>query len=273
MLGVKYAFSNLNIYFSSIFYKHDNNKSIPPRDNFYLMTLLDVLYYLFLLIGLKLGNNVGPSLCILISLIIQYLSFVLFAFYFENPYNVLLLLGIFNIGNSLSTLTIIKNALKYFPQKIGTINGIILSWSGFSSFILTYLCKFILIKSDIKEIYKKDYYKKNDIDKNKFMVFIYIIGGILVACGLLSFLFSIEYREEKIIRKPSKLNDSESDDDSEDEEEVISDYNFSRKQSVKTFPNFKIGIYYKIFSCKNLKLICLGFFGLCKEINKINNNF
>jgi hypothetical protein len=257
MLGTKYAFSNLNIYFSSLFYKHNNKKGIPPRDTYYLMTILDILFYLFLTIGLKLSNSIGPRLCILVSLIIQYLSFALFVFYYENPYNALFLLAIFNIGNSLSSLTTIRNTWKYFPRYIGTINGIIISGSGISSFILSYICEFIIVKSDIKEIYKKDYYKKDLNINSKFMVFIYIIGCILVFCGLLSFLFCIEYREEIILK--TRLNDSES-----DSEEDISDYDLSQKDSFDNSKLIKAEISNGLFSCKNLQLIFLGFFGLCK---------
>ena len=257
MLGTKYAFSNLNIYFSSIFYKHNNKKDIHPRDTFYLMTILDILFYLFLTIGLKLSNSIGPRLCILVSLIIQYLSFALFSFYYENPYNALFLLGIFNIGNSLSSLTTIRNTWKYFPSYIGTINGIIISGSGISSFILTYICEFIIVKSNINEIYEKDYYKKNLNISDNFMIFIYVIGCVLFACGILSFLFCIEYREEIVLK--TRLNESES-----DGEEDISDYDSSRKESLDNSRKINAELYNGLFSCKNLQLIFLGFIGLCK---------
>ena len=69
-------------------------------------------------------------------------------------------------------------------------------------------------------------------------------------CGLLSFLFCFEYREEIILQ--TRLNDSES-----DSEEDISDYDLSQRDSFDNSKIIKAEISNGLFSCKNLQLIFL----------------
>ena len=194
MLGAKYAMTNLNIYFSSGFSNDDSDIIIPPRDTYYLMSLLDILYFSFLTIGIKLGNITGPRLCILISLIIQYFSFVLISFFTKNPYVVLISIGLFSVGNSISSLTSIKNCWKFFQDRFGIVLGFILSGSGISSSIFTFLGEFFIFDSFRDAIYKNEHYNKKEIE-DKIKNLIYIICGVLIVFGILSFIISSEYKE------------------------------------------------------------------------------
>ena len=260
MLGTKYAMTNLNIYFSSEF-SYNSSIIIPPRDTYYLMSLLDILYFSFLTIGIKLGNITGPRLCILISLIIQYFSFVLISFFTKNPYVVLISIGLFSVGNSISSLTSIKNCWKFFQDKFGIVLGFILSGSGISSSIFTFLGEFFIFK-DFREkddIYKNEHYSKIEVE-DKLKILIYIIAGVLIVFGILSFIISSEYKEE--IFDADTLTDSQSGE--EGSQDNISDYDVSKRESVKKKKFLKTELYNSIFSCQNLKLICIGFLGFCK---------
>ena len=259
MLGTKYAMTNLSIYFSSEFsYKSTN--IIPPRDTYYLMSLLNILYFSFLTIGIKLGNITGPRLCILISLIIQYFSFVLISFFTKNPYVVLISIGLFNVGNSISSLTSIKNCWKFFQDRFGIVLGFILSGSGISSSIFTFLGEFFIFKKfKENDIYKNENYKENEVE-HELKILIYIIAGVLIVFGILSFIISSEYKEE--IFDADTLTDSQSGE--EGSQDNISDYDVSKRESVKKKKLIKTELYNSIFSCQNLKLLCIGFFGFCK---------
>lgn len=263
MLGTKYAMTNLSIYFSSKFFEDNKNNHITPRDTYYLMSLLDILFFSFLTLGIKLGNIIGPRPCIIISLIIQYFSFVLITFFRSNPYVVLISLGIFNIGNSISSLTSIKNCWKFFQNNFGMVFGFILSGSGISSSIFTFLGEYFIFKKfkDEEDIYKNDNYKDKKVD-NELKLFLYIVAGVLIIFGILSFIISNEYKEE--IFDADTLTDSQSGE--EGSQDNISDYDVSKRESVKKNKYIKTELYNSIFSYQNLKLLCIGFFSFCKLI-------
>lgn len=251
----------MNIYFSSSFY--NNDYKILPIDTYYLMLFLDILFYLFLTIGIKIGNLMSTRICILISLLIQYSAFTIIIFFNTNPYITLFSFGMFNLGNAISFLTYLKNCWKYYPTKYGSINGIILSGAGISSSILTFLGEFIIINPKRKEIFKSD----NSLEKvDNIKLFLVIVAGILIICGLLSFIFSFEYKEEL---PPDIEVLTESENGEEDSQEITSDYNFSKRPTLFEHKKIKSKLYKSIFSLQHLKLIYIAFIGLRKLI--INN--
>ena len=258
MLGTKYAMSNLYIYFSKEF--STKKRNFPSRDTYYLMSLLDILFFSFLTIGVKLGNIISPRICILISLIIQYFSFVLIVFFNNNAYIVLISIGIFIIGNSISSLTSIKNCWKFFQNNLGIVVGFILSGYGLSSSIFTFVGEFIIFKEYRKDIYNNNL--KEEINMNKdFKILLYIIGAFLIISGIISFIISSEYKEE--IFDADTLSDSQSGE--EGSQDNISDYDVSKRESsLKKAKFVKTELYNSIFSYQNLKLLLIGFFGLCK---------
>lgn len=226
------------------------------------MLFIDVLYYLFLLIGLKLDNFINIRLSILISLIIQYLSFALLYFFFKKPFISIMSMGLFHIGNAMSSLISIKNCWKYYKNKLGFINGFILSGAGFSSSILTILGEYFIINPKHKKIYENENYKTSNFEEN-FRLFLFIIAVIIISCGFVSFSFSCQYKEEEF--NVDELTESDSCAESQDS---ISDYALSKRVS-KQKKNSKHGLYNALYSGQNIKLICIGFFGLGKL--KINN--
>ena len=251
----------MNIYFSSSFY--NNDYKILPIDTYYLMLFLDILFYLFLTIGIKIGNLMSTRICILISLLIQYSAFTIIIFFNTNPYITLFSFGMFNLGNAISFLTYLKNCWKYYPIKYGSINGIVLSGAGISSSILTFLGEFIIINPKRKEIFKND----NSLEKvDNIKLFLLIVAGILLICGLLGFIFSFEYKEEL---PPDIEVLTESENGEEDSQEITSDYNFSKRPTLFEHKKIKSKLYKSIFSLQHLKLIYIAFIGLRKLI--INN--
>jgi hypothetical protein len=57
IVGAKYAWANLNPYFASYLY-YSGDKDIRPKDTYFLMPCLDGVIYLFLTIGVKLGDRI-----------------------------------------------------------------------------------------------------------------------------------------------------------------------------------------------------------------------
>ena len=255
MFGTKYALQNLYIYFSSIFCKNDDE--IEPKDVYNLMLLFDVLFYVFLLIGLKLNDNLNIRLCILISLFIQIISFGMLFYFYQKYYIVLASIGLLNIGNGLINLSTIRNCLKYFPENYGTINGFLLSATGICSSSLTILGEFYFINPERRELYKDEKYRKIFEKEDylyDFRFFLFIIGSVIVVCGIIGFLFNFNYKEELI--NVDKLIVNEID-------ECDSKSNNKRSSLVKKNTQ-KIRINNVICSCQNIRLIFFSFFGLSK---------
>ena len=254
MFGTKNALINLNNYFSSSFNCNDYN--IPPIDTYNLMLFLDILFYLFLTVGTKIGNLMSTRICILISLLIQYSSFTMIIFFNTNPYITLFSLGVFNIGNAISFLTYMKNCWKYYPLKYGSINGIILSGAGISSSILTFLGEIII---------NPEKNKNDDCSENVKNIesFLEIVACILLVCGLFGFLFSFQYKEEL---PPDDKALCRSENGEEDSQEITSDYNISKRTTLFEDKKIKSQLYKSIFSLQNLKLIFIAFIGLRKLI-------
>ena len=252
MFGTKYALQNLYIYFASIFYKNDND--IPKNDVYYLMLFSDVLFYLFLLIGLKLNNNLNIRLCILISLIIQFISFGTLFFFYKEFYIFLGSIALLNIGNGLINLSTIRNCWKFFPKKYGIINGFLLSATGICSSLLTILGEFYFINPERKEIYKGEEYKnffENEDYLKDFQFFLFIIGCVLVVCGIIGFIFNFQYKEESI--NIDNLIDNEIIDENDSKLEK------KRKKTIQLR-----SIKDALCSCQNIRLIFFCFFGLRK---------
>jgi hypothetical protein len=263
MFGVKYALQNLNIYFSSIFYK--NNYNISPRDIYYLTLFIDSLFYFFLIIGVKLGNNISIHLYIFISLFIQYISFGILYYFYEYFYIFLISIGLLNIGNALINLTIIKNCWQYFPKSFGFINGFLLSGTGLCSSLLTYLGEYIYINPEQKKINTNEELKNFFENEDNFKFFLLISGGILVICGIVGFIFNCEFKEEH-----SKDELLDSDCGEEEENDSLSNFNLNKRGSLTKKKKVKITINNALCSCQNIRLLFIGFFGLCK-INKLIN--
>ena len=258
MLGSKYTWINLNNYFSSYLSHKDNKDYFNPNDIYYLMSFFDVLYYLFIFVGVKLEDLIGLRFSILLSILMQYLSIILIIIFTYDPYFILFSIGLFNMGSGLSNLPSIKNSWKYFPNRQGLILGIILSGSGLSSSILTYLSEFIIINPEREEIKKGVF--QDDINKN-FKFYLYICGIFIFLCGIISFFLSFEYKEEVI--DIDILTDSNTGDE-QSSQEAISNYNLSKRPSLYSTINFKNDLHSALISSQNLKLVFIGVSGLCK---------
>ena len=258
MFGSKNTWINLNNYFSSYLSHKEGKDSFNPNNIYYLMSFFDVLYYLFIFVGIKLEDLIGLRFSILLSILLQYLSIILIIIFTYDSYFILFSVGLFNIGGGLSHLPSINNCWKYFPNRQGLILGIILSGSGISSSIQTYLSEFIIINPQREEL--KNGIFQDDINKN-FKFYLYICGIFIFLCGIISFFLSLEYKEEVI--DIDIFTDSNTGDD-QSSQENISNYNLSKRPSLYSTINLKNDLNSALISSHNLKLIFIGASGLCK---------
>ena len=256
MLGTKYALHNLYKYFSFILKKNDFDNN--EKDIYYLILLFDILFYIFLLVGLKLNDHLNIRLCIFISLIIQFIAFGLIIFFYQEYYIVFTSIGLLNIGNGLINLSTIRNCWKYFPKNYGTINGFLLSATSICSSMIIFLGEFYFINPERKEI-NEDFFKNKENLEN-FQLFLYIIGGVLAVCGIIGLMFNFQYKDESI--NVDELIDNETGDDNDS----ISDYTLNKRGSLHK-KTIKISINKALCSCQNIRIIFFCFFGLRKHNN------
>ena len=204
MIGAKYIYSNLNTYFASYLYC-EGEKNIEPKHTYFLCPALDILLYSFFTIGVKIGDKIGPRYSVLITLIIQAISYILLIFH-KTLVILILSIAIFGIGGAISNLITIKNSWKYFPDSQGLVNGIIVAGSGITSFILTPLADYYIINPE-----------KEDVDDNGFYpcyiaqrleTYLKVIVVIFAAFGILALIFTFDYEEgENKTKKNIKQKD------------------------------------------------------------------
>ena len=150
---------------------------------------------LFLTIGVKLGNCMGPRLITFFSVLFMCGSFAVLYFFKDNLYFVLGAMGLFGLGEGLGNLSVIKNCWKYFPNRLGLINGVIIGGLGLSSCALTPIADyFILNSSKNKPI--DGYYSQSITAKwSTYLLILLILSGVL---GLLAIVLTFKYEDEDV---------------------------------------------------------------------------
>ena len=197
MNGSLYTWSNLNPYFAS-YLKHNGNPNITPEDTSFLMPCIFIVQYCFMTIGVKLGNKIGARFITLTGVIFMNLSYF-FMMIFTNYYLILLSMGIFGLGDGLANLSVIKNCWKYYPDKLGLVNGIIIGGLGLSSSVLTPIADYLIINPDKKETDKYGIYPKEV--SNKLKNYLYFLAILFLILSIVAVSLAFNYQEED----PSKV--------------------------------------------------------------------
>lgn len=181
----------MNQYFAS-YLKHNGNENIVPEDTAFLMPCIFMVQFCVSAIGVKLGDKFGPKCSTFIGIIIIYISMAIMVI-FTNYYIILIAMGIFGLGDGLETLSVIKNAWKYFPEHAALVNGIILTGLGISSGILTPIGDFLIINPDkiepIDGIYPENV-------ANRLKNYLYFLIILFVILGFLAILLTYKYEIE-----------------------------------------------------------------------------
>ena len=207
------------------------------------MPCSDLFIYLCITIGVILGNKIGARWIIVVSLAFKYVSYALLL-YVPNYYVVLLAMCIFGAGTGLGNLTYIKNCWKYFPNKQGLVNGIILAGAGISSSALTPLADYWIINPNRASTDKSGIYPEDVADN--LTTYLQILCVLFLILGILAIFLTFDYKEEgsKSEKEPLKNNDQKNND---------------------SIPLLEV-----FFSKKNLMMIVFCFCGLGKYNNFFN---
>ena len=208
------------------------------------MPCSDFCICFFYVLGVKLGDKIGPKLICVVALFCQLTSYILLL-KIPNYYVVLFAFCLFGTGGGLSVITYQKNIWKYFPNKQGLVNGIILTGSGLSGSVLTPIADYIFINPEREDPDEEGFYPKKVSDRlTRYLLFLLIVFVIL---GILAVILMFEYEDEDINKDESLTQGTESERSSNVEPKEIY---LSLKEA--------------FFSNKNKMMAVFCFCGLCK---------
>ena len=210
------------------------------------MPCSDMFIFIEFTIGAKIGNKIGVRLSMIITLLLQYTSYLMLII-FPNYYVVLTAMCLFGIGSGFSNITYIKNSWKYFPKSQGFVNGIILGGAGLSSSILTPLADFFIINPKKESADPETgLYDKKIADRVPSYLKILFITFIIL--GIVSTIITFPYVDE----------DNETIE--ENKEEIVN----KKKNLFYNEDAIKASLYQTFFSLINYVLIRFCFCGFCK---------
>ena len=203
------TWSSINAYYMSYLRMYDPN--IKLVDGYFIR---DIISFTSMCIGplvALLDSKIGVKHTILISSILNVIA-NLVIYYSTNLY--IIYCSMFALGFIMCAnyLPIIRNALLYFPEKKGLINGLILFSFGSGSFIYIYLADTI-INPEYKKMNPETHYFDDDIAINVKIYFKYfnIINNILIIIGYL-ILFEYEKSDVEKNDKEKQLTEATNED-------------------------------------------------------------
>ena len=157
------------------------------------MPCLDGVIYLFLTIGVKLGDRIGVRNTVIITFALHFSSYIILLFA-TNFYLFLISMVMFGIGHAISNLAVIKNCWKYFPNNTGLVYGIIVSGAGICSSIFTPLADFFVINPEKEEVDSEGFYP--EYIARRLLRYLIIVTGILSIFGVLTIFFTFDKEKE-----------------------------------------------------------------------------
>jgi len=157
------------------------------------MPCLDGVIYLFLTIGVKLGDRIGVRNTVIITFVLHFSSYIILLFA-TNFYLFLISMVMFGIGHAISNLAVIKNCWKYFPNNTGLVYGIIVSGAGICSSIFTPLADFFVINPEKEEVDSEGFYP--EYIARRLLRYLIIVTGILSIFGVLTIFFTFDKEKE-----------------------------------------------------------------------------
>ena len=157
------------------------------------MPCLDGVIYLFLTIGVKLGDKIGVRNTVIITFFLHFSSYIILLFA-TNFYLFLISMVMFGIGHAISNLAVIKNCWKYFPNNTGLVYGIIVSGAGMCSSIFTPLADFFVINPEKESVDDLGFYPQ--YIAMRLLRYLIIVTGILSVFGVLTIFLTFDKEKE-----------------------------------------------------------------------------
>lgn len=194
--------------------------------------------YFFMTLGIKIGERIGAKMTTIISVVIMLGSYILLLTQ-KNYYIIIGAMALFGMGDGIGNLSVINNGFKYFPDKKGIVNGVILAGMGFSAGVLTPIAD-RLINPDFAETEENGFYPPEVA--NRLILYIKLLIILFACLGLIAIVCTFPFVEDN---KPL-INNEENDDNNKvkkDNEQPIME---------------------AFLSLKNLQLSVFCFCGPCK---------
>lgn len=195
--------------------------------------------YFFMTLGIKIGDRIGARFTTALSIFIMIGSYIILLTQ-KNYYVIIGAMALFGMGDGLGNLSVINNGFKYFPDKKGVVNGVILAGMGFSSGILTPIAD-RLINPDFAETEKNGFYPPEVA--NRLILYIKLLIIIFACLGLIAIVCTFPFIEDN----QSLMNN---------EENVVNNKNQKKEKDQPITEAF--------LSMKNLQLSIFCFSGPCK---------
>jgi MFS family permease len=159
------------------------------------MPAIFFVQYLFMAIGVKIGDKFGARVSTIISVVIMLTSYSIILTQ-KNYYAVLGGMAIFGMGDGIGNLSVINNGFRYFPNKRGLVNGVILGGMGLASSVLTPLADFVIINPEKKNVEDNGFYPEDVA--NHLVTFIKLLIVIFVILGTLAVSLTFPYVKEEV---------------------------------------------------------------------------
>ena len=191
------------------------------------MPCLDGVIYLFLTIGVKLGDKIGPRNTVIITFALHFLSYIILLFA-TNFYLFLISMVMFGIGHAISNLAVIKNCWKYFPNNTGLVYGIIVSGAGMCSSIFTPLADFFVINPEKEAVDSEGFYP--EYIAMRLLRYLIIVTGILSVFGVLTIFLTFD-KEKENPKNDNQKNEEDlitgetNEDENKDQKDSTPDFN------------------------------------------------
>ena len=184
------------------------------------MPCLDGVIYLFLTIGVKLGDKIGVRNTVIITFVLHFSSYIILLFA-TNFYLFLISMVMFGIGHAISNLAVIKNCWKYFPNNTGLVYGIIVSGAGMCSSIFTPLADFFVINPEKESVDDLGFYP--EYIAMRLLRYLIIVTGILSIFGVLTIFLTFD--KEKENKEDNLLDVEVKEDENKDQKDSNPDFN------------------------------------------------
>lgn len=190
--GSLYSWPGLNLYYISYLRNH-GSPTATKEDGYFFMPLITFTAMCTAPIATLIANKVGVKATTLFSLILAFLANL--NLYFSS--NIKMIYGsmiCYGIINSLNFLPVLKNALLYFPNKKGLINGMVTFGFGTSSLIFNSLADYI-INPNYKKINPSTHYFDDDVSNNV-ITYIKLFNFINDFIFIIGFFLTFEYKND-----------------------------------------------------------------------------
>lgn len=243
MIGSQYTWSAINVYYASYLKYHDS-PNISITDVYFLMPSILFIQYIFIFLGVKLEKAFNARIPAIISPLMIVSSQVCL-FLTTKFYIVIIVMVIAGIGNGIGFLSVVNNGWRYYPNKKGLVNGIILGGLGLSSAILNPIADFVFINPNKEKVQRDGFYSQKVADNLKsYFIFTILLFGVLSVLGM---SLTFPYKEEPTIENVHGFIEEEKN------SEIIPDI---KQKIIESDDEFKQAL----FSKENamLCIICFG---------------